>query len=126
MLLALLERNPRNRMALEYLMAHYLLNVEVDKLVRNLHRFDDLGYRHLPRHCEEALVFYLATTGKKSSEFTDLEVRPETWARFRGFVRTTQQLPETASKASLSQALHAHFCDTYFLTLLIGHNQRIQ
>jgi hypothetical protein len=126
MLSGLLERNPQNRMALEYLMAHYLLNVELDKFVRNLHRFDDLGYRHLPRHCEEALVFYLATTGKKASEFTDLEVRGEAWARLRRFARTSQQLPEGSSKASLSQALHADYCDSYFLTMLIGHNQRIK
>ena len=36
MLERLLERNPRNRMAFEYLMAHYLLTRQIDKMVANL------------------------------------------------------------------------------------------
>ena len=59
MLQGLLETNPRNRMAFEYLMAHYLLTRQLDALVANLHRFDDFDDPRLPRHCEEALVIYL-------------------------------------------------------------------
>ena len=59
MLGQLLERNPRNRMAFEYLMAYYLLTRRIDKMVANLHRFDDFGQARLPRHCEEAIVIHL-------------------------------------------------------------------
>ena len=41
MLLQLLKRNPQNRMAFEYLMAHYLLTRQLDKLATQLHRLDD-------------------------------------------------------------------------------------
>jgi hypothetical protein len=49
MLVQLLERNPRNRMAFEYLMAHYLLTKRLDRLVANLHRFDDFDGDVQPR-----------------------------------------------------------------------------
>ncbi len=63
----LLERNPRNRMAFKYLIAHYLLTRQLDKMAANLHRFNDFDNAHLPRHCEEALVIYLVATGSRGN-----------------------------------------------------------
>ena len=63
LLLRLLKRNRHNRMAFEYLMAHYLLTDKLEKLVANLYRFGDFDYPQLPRHCQEALIIYQETTG---------------------------------------------------------------
>ena len=89
MLEGLLERDRRNRMAFEYLMAHYLLTRQIDKLAANLDRFDDFQYPHLPRHCEEALVIY-SEAGQQALDLGDREIRPEARRRFYEYVRTLQ------------------------------------
>lgn len=43
------------RMTFEYLMAHYLLNGELDKFIENLHYLDDFGYERISRHCQEGI-----------------------------------------------------------------------
>ncbi|MBN1844231.1 MAG: hypothetical protein JW810_01010 [Sedimentisphaerales bacterium] len=57
-LLALLDKNPKNRMAFEYLMAFYLLSKDVNKFVAQLGRLDEFGIAPLPRHYEEAILVY--------------------------------------------------------------------
>jgi len=57
-LAALLEHNPRNRMAFEYLMACYLLTGRVDKIAENVPRLRDLGYREIPSLYEEAILIH--------------------------------------------------------------------
>lgn len=120
MLLGLLERNPRNRMAVEYLMAHYLLTRQLDKLVANLRRFDDVDLARLPRHCEEALVIYLATT--RSQGMGGAPIRPETWRRFEEFVNTERRSREDVSAAFA--ALYPPFGDSYFFYYVFGDNSR--
>lgn len=56
MLLELLEKNPRNRMAAEYLMCLYLLNRRSDKAAGHVGRLRDVGFSTLPRLYEEALL----------------------------------------------------------------------
>ena len=69
MLTCLLEKNGRNRMAFEYLMAWHLLNRQLSRFVKRLDALDDLGYATLPRHYEEAILVYAAT------ERTTLQLR---------------------------------------------------
>jgi hypothetical protein len=61
----LLSRNKTNKMAFEYLMAHYLLNRKLDKFIENLPRLDDFGYENIPRHYQEAVLLYIGTTRKE-------------------------------------------------------------
>ena len=60
----LLERNPHNKMAFEYQMAHYLLTRQLDRFVENTKRLDDFGYSRIPAHYQEAIVIYMNKTGK--------------------------------------------------------------
>jgi hypothetical protein len=62
-LLALLDRNPANRMAFEYLMALYLLTRQPDKAVAQLARLDDFDYVGIPRTYEEAILLCQGLTG---------------------------------------------------------------
>ncbi len=48
LLLALLEQNKNNRMAFEYLMAHYLLTVQPEKLAAQMGRLKDFDYAEVP------------------------------------------------------------------------------
>jgi hypothetical protein len=57
LLLALLERNKHNRMAFEYLMAHYLLNAQPDKLAAQIGRLQDFDYADIPALYAEALAW---------------------------------------------------------------------
>jgi len=123
MLEGLLERNGRNRMAFEYLMAHYLLTRQLDKLAANLHRFGDFDDPRLPRHCEEALIIHLATGGSQDVDFGEREISPETQRRFAEYARVEQQFRGNNSAAFA--ALYPDFGDSYFFCYAFGHNNRL-
>jgi len=116
----LLERSPQNRMALEYLMAHYLLTRQPDKLLANRHRFDYLDYARFPRHVEEALACYLAMAGQENLDLGSRSIRPETWQRFLDFAEIERQSMGDAPAAFA--ALYPDFHDTYFFCFVFGHN----
>jgi hypothetical protein len=120
MLEGLLERSPRNRMALEYLLAHYLLPRQPDKLLANRHRFDGLGYARFPRHVEEALACHLAMSGQEELDLGSRSIRPETWQRFLEFVEVERQCKGNPPAAFA--ALYPDFHDTYFFCFVFGHN----
>jgi len=61
MLLDLLKKNSKNRMAFEYLMASYLLNRQLSRFIERIDELPELGYQTLPRHYEEAVLVYAAT-----------------------------------------------------------------
>ena len=60
---SLLARNPRNRMAFEYLMAHYLMELDLKRAVQRLRSLDNFNYPHIPRSYEEALLLYQQVAG---------------------------------------------------------------
>jgi hypothetical protein len=117
MLEGLLRANPRNRMAFEYLMAFYLIGRRTDKLVENLPRLDEFGYREIPRHFEEALLIHANDTGQHV-DLRGRKMRPETVQRFRAFidrVRPWQNQPHLAAGA-----LADEFGDSYFYYYAFG------
>jgi hypothetical protein len=120
MLGQLLDRNPRNRMAFEYLMAYYLLTRRIDKMVANLHRLDDFDQARLPRHCEEALVIHLQDTGSQTIDLGGRQISPETRRRSGEFVQAIGRFQGNASAAFT--ALHHDFGDSYFFFYVFGRN----
>ena len=123
MLLGLLERNSANQMAFEYLMAHYLLTRQLDKMAAQLHRLDDFPAfddLRVPRHCEEALVLHLATTKRRHFDLGRRQIRAETWRRFGEFLRIEREFRPDVSAAF--DALRPEFGDTYFFSFVFGQN----
>jgi|YelNatPaOPRAMG01_1025707.scaffolds.fasta_scaffold05164_2 hypothetical protein len=114
----LLHSNPRNRMAFEYLMAHYLLARQLDSLVQELARLDAFGYTNLPRHIEEAVVLYQHLQGGNPVELHGRQIRPETLQQFQQFAqavaRQTYQTPQG------QQALARQFGHTYWHYYFFG------
>ncbi len=72
----LLRINEHNKMAFEYLMAHYLLTKQLDKFVENLPRLDDFGYKGIPRHYQEAIVLYMSMT-RQNVDLGGRKINPE-------------------------------------------------
>jgi len=117
MLQGLLQANPRNQMAFEYLMAYYLIIRRTDKLVEQLQRLGEFGYRALPRHYEEAILIYANDTGEQV-DLRGRQFRPETVRRFRAFldrVRPFQDQPQLAL-----EPLANEFGDSYFYYYAFG------
>ncbi len=121
LLTGLLERTPRNRMAFEYLMAHYLMTRQLGKLAANLHRFDDFDYPRLPRHCEEALAIHQATAGSQGTDLGKRTISSDTWRRRGEFVQALQRF-SMDNAAEAYAALHEDFGDTYFFFCVFGKN----
>ena len=90
----LLEQNGQNRMAFEYLMAHYLLNGQLDKIAANVGRLNDFPDRFahptIPQHYEEAILLYMMKIRSQQGKISDLplhgrKIRPHTLQRFGEF-----------------------------------------
>ena len=111
MLRELLERNARNRMAFEYLMAHYLLTGRLDGIARDISRLSDFDYPGIPRHYEEALLLYTEATGKEA-DLGGREISPETVERFGAFQQTLARYGERRQAAC--KALAQEHGDSYF------------
>lgn len=107
-------------MALEYLMAHYLLTRQIDRLAANRYRFDAISYPQFPRHVEEALACYTAMAGLQNLDLGSRPIRPETWQRFSQFIQLERQSQGNAPVAFAS--LYPDFHDSYFFSFVFGHN----
>jgi hypothetical protein len=94
LLLQALEKNRRNRMAFQYLVGHYLLTGQLERLAQSLARLDDLASVFpppgLPEHCEEAMLLYVANTRGEQGLVPAMsihgrQIRPAAVERFRQF-----------------------------------------
>ena len=105
MLARLLEKNPKNRMAFEYLMASHLLNGRLATFVKHMPQFRQIGYPTLPLYFEEAALTYVYGTGQ-SVYLGDYKPRAELQQQIQDFLgilarhRSNQRaaLPELAPK----------------------------
>ena len=64
-LAALVNENPRNTMAFEYLIAWHLIRRDLDSLTTYVAQFRERAYQKLPRCYEEALLLYAFIADKK-------------------------------------------------------------
>lgn len=116
MLKELLDRNSENRMAFEYLMAHYLLTGDLEGVAENIGRLDSFDYPGIPRHCEEALVILTARGERK----VDLRGRSLSWemlSRYREFTEILGRHAGEPLEARLAavQEFHGSYFVYYFL-----------
>jgi hypothetical protein len=110
-LLGLLEMNRQNRMAFEYLMARYMLNRQLSKLVQNLERLQDFDYRQLPTHYEEAILIYISGT-KKPINLKGFQPNPNKRQQFKNFLGILSRYD--GDKQAASKELVKKFRNTYF------------
>jgi len=110
--LQLLDKDPLNKMAFEYMMAYNLLNGRLQQIARQIHRLKDFGHTRLPRYYEEALTLYSNTSGDKL-DLGSWKPRPEMLKQFNEFAAQFQRAGGVRNKAAAQQALRNRFGDTY-------------
>jgi hypothetical protein len=114
----LLASNPTNQMAFEYVMAHYLMDLDLKKAVERLRLLNNFNYARIPRPYEEALLLY-QQVARVRVELKGRAIRPETAERFRQFGKAVRQLEGSAEGQA---ALAANFGDTYWYFYYAARN----
>jgi len=127
-LLQLLQADPTNRMAFEYLMAHYLLRRRPDKVYENLRRLDDFDYPPgvIPRHYEEAAWVYMMKKGIRPPDFHGRRPSVAVAEELQGWrtsFRTWHQSTGEA-KAAAEKELERMYGHTYFFYDALGYSVR--
>ncbi|MFZ2147006.1 MAG: DUF6057 family protein [Sedimentisphaerales bacterium] len=117
-LLGLLEQNPRNQMAFEYLMACYLLTSRADKVVENIERLNDLGYQGIPTLYEEAILIYFGVQGQQIN-LNKFKIRRETIQRYMKFVQLRKSM-QTVNRQAVLNRLIQEFGSSYFFYFSFG------
>ncbi|MBP7050677.1 MAG: hypothetical protein KBE65_06660 [Phycisphaerae bacterium] len=117
-LAALLERNPHNKMAFEYLMACYLLTGQVDQIAKNIQRLVDFDYQGMPTLYEEAMLVYYGSR-QMTVDLAETGIRPETFQRYLAFVRVQNTLQPHNQQEVLARLIR-DFGSTYFFYYSFG------
>lgn len=114
----LLEANPTNRMACDFLLAHRLLSLQFDELAPDLRRLDAFGETVLPRPCEEALVLYRERFPTNALPSGGRVVSPSTLDRYRRFTEVARR--HRGQPAPARAALAPEFGNTLWFYHLFG------
>lgn len=112
MLGLLYEHNHSNRLAFEYLLAYVMENRDVERFMRYYPLGRDAGYKHIPRHYQEALVF-VWTQQHSSFQGMPWSISPEVMREVGEFARI-----HLSRKPEAKNLLQARFGDTYWYYLL--------
>ena len=107
----LLEGNPGNKEAFEYLMSWLLLEKNVDIAVSNIRLMRQMGYTRIPRHIEEAAMIYYNSQGV-FPDLGGLTISRETMGRFDRYFSTYMGARQNPSK--LKQTMQQNFSDTFW------------
>ncbi len=114
----LLQANPTNRMAFDFLLAHRLLSSQIEDLVFEIERFDVFGDPVLPRPCEEAVLFARNPATNGSVSLRGHQLRPASVERYRRFSDRLRGFSGTTPAART--ALAGEFGDTYWYYAVFG------
>lgn len=107
----LLQSNPNNKIAYDYLMSYYLLYLKLDRLAVYASNAPRFGYTVLPRYWEEGLFFFQSVNPQRTSNHSFPALQPEASERFNDFTDVWGKIkddPDVASKLADS------FGDSYY------------
>lgn len=107
----LVDDNPENNEAFEYMMSWLLLSKEVEVLVNNIRLMRNMGYTRIPRHIEEAVMIYYNSRGVYP-DLGGLPFSTETQARFDEYFKTF--LKARQNPASLQETMKKQFSNTFW------------
>lgn len=113
---SLLKSNKSNKMAYEYLMAHYLLKRNVKKFISHLEDLSNYGYDKIPRHYEEALLAYLSQPKHEPVRLKNYKIDDKTIKDFEELLIILRSY--RGNKKAAYSAIMARFGNTYWAYLL--------
>jgi len=113
----LLAINPHNVMAFEYLVAAKLLTADLDGVAATTRYLPVLGYTHLPRLYEEALILYRDRMHKQV-DLKGFQLSKESLSRYEDFCTVLNKYGGNNSAAR--PELMQKFGNTYFYYFLYG------
>lgn len=117
----LLEKNSQNQMAFEYLMAFYMLNKDLGKLIKNIERLKDFGYLELPTHYEEATLIYAYET-RKPLHLSSYKPSPQLHQRIDDFTQLLNRYG--TNKQAAIRELSRNFRNTYFFYAYVSSDKK--
>ena len=112
-----LEASPSNRMAFEYLLAHYLLTSDMEGFARLVPRLKDF-YGDLPTHVQEALLSFRNVNGSLPPGVDKSAIHSQIDSRFQSFIDIYLQ-HQNSPKAAWD-ALAPAFGGTYWFFYIFG------
>jgi hypothetical protein len=121
MMRLLLKKNPRNRMAFEYLMTYDMLNHELVQLAESIGLAANMGYTALPTHFEEAALVYVYTK-KKPLRLEGMTPDARLSQRIKQFSQILAR--HQGNTAAARPELAKSFGDTYFFYNIYGPKPR--
>lgn len=113
----LLDKNPGNRYAFEYLMAIYLLSGRLDQIAANVGRLHSLGYERMPRCYEEAILIFIGMGNVKLNLY-GWKLTPETISRIKEVDRVYKLKGGEYNEQDVRKTLGKDLADCYFLYFL--------
>ena len=113
-----LDANPSNRMAFEYLLAHYLLTSDLEGFARLAPRLKEF-YRELPTHVQEALVGFRNVNGSLPPGIDGSAIDSQTESRFQSFINMYSRY-QYAPPEGVWKALAPDFGGTWWFFHLFG------
>jgi hypothetical protein len=113
-----LEANPSNRVAFEYLLAHYLLTSDMEGFASLVPRLKDF-YPDLPTHVQEALLGFRNVNGSLPPGIDGSAIQSQTASRFQGFLYIYTR-HQNGPAEDVWKALAPDFGATYWFFYLFG------
>jgi hypothetical protein len=108
----LLNRNPGNKMAFEYLVACFLLNGSINEIFGVMPGFKAFRYNHLPVHVQEALILGAALTPKFDQNMLKGLVGITVYKHFMEYRQKIAKY--RGNKSEAKRAMRKEFGDTYW------------
>jgi len=110
--------NTQNKMAFEYFMAHCLLEGQIGRFMKHLHRLNYFDYPGIPRHFEETMLIYNQLTGGEGLSLPGKNISEETIRKFNDFnsIRAKHKSSKEAAYEELKK-----YRDTYWFYGLYYH-----
>jgi hypothetical protein len=115
-LAALVNHNPRNRMALEYFIGYNLLTGDLKMVRRSMFYVYALNYPRIPTHVQEALLLQDAIERKLDPAILKSWLDPFIFKRFTGYQQIIRA--HLGDKAAAQRELQASFGDTFWYYLM--------
>jgi hypothetical protein len=107
-----LHRNQTNYMAMQYLMAHFLINQDLEFLEKNLRLFARFKMKQLPRHVQEALLIQQKLAKDHTVQLGPWQIPPN---RIRDFENFHQRfMSHNGDLQAARNDLAADYGDTYW------------